>query len=74
MNETVNKFLLARNKFMPQVHLRQPAALGKPRFTYSVWGPFTINKERIKKIKETGDAKYIYKNELDNACFQHETI
>ena len=45
MNETVNKFLLAINKFMPQVHLRQPAALGKPRFTYSVWGPFTINKE-----------------------------
>ena len=74
MNETVNKFLLARNKFMPQMRLRQPAALGEPGFTYSAWGPFTINKERIKKFKETGDAKYIYKNELDNACFQHETI
>ena len=74
MNETVNKFLLARNKFMPQMRLRQPAALGEPGLTYSAWGPFTINKERIKKFKETGDAKYIYKNELDNACFQHEII
>ena len=35
-------------------------------------GPFTENKERIKKFKETGDSRYIYQNELDKACFQHD--
>ena len=57
------KFLLAGNKFMPEMHLNQPG------FTYSVCGPFTKNKERIQKFKETGDTRYIYKNELDKACF-----
>ena len=66
MNEIVNKFLLARYKFMSEIHLRQP------RFTYSVCGPFTKNKERIKKFKETGDSRYIYQNKLDKACFQHD--
>ena len=47
MNEIAKKFLLAREKFMPEMHLRQ---LG---FTYSVCGPFTENKERIKKFKKT---------------------
>ena len=65
-------FLLARDRFMPEMHLKQPAALGKPRFTYSACGPFTKNKERIQKFKETGDTSYIYKNELDKACFQHD--
>ena len=51
---------------MPEVHLKQPG------FTYSACVPFTKNKERIKKFKETGDAKYIYKNELDKACFHHD--
>ena len=51
---------------MPEMHLKQ---LG---FTYSTCGPFIKNKERIKKIKETGDTNYIYKNELDKACFQHD--
>ena len=41
-------------------------------FTYSACGPFTKNKERIQKFKETGDTNYIYKNELDKACFQHD--
>ena len=67
MNEIVNKFLLAGDKFMPEMHLKQP------RFTYSACGPFTKNKERIQKFKETGDTSYIYKNELDKACFQHDT-
>ena len=40
--------------------------------TYSACGPFNKNKERIKKFKETGDTSYIYKNELDKACFQHD--
>ena len=66
MNKTVNKFLLAGVKFMPDMHLKQPG------FTYSVWGPFTKNKERIQKYKETGDTDYIYKNELDKACFQYD--
>ena len=63
MHEIVNKFLLAGNKFMPEMHLKQPG------FTYSTCGPFTKNKERIQKSKETGDTNYIYKNELDKACF-----
>ena len=66
MNETVNKFLLAGDKCMPEMHLKQPG------FTYSACGPFTKNKERIQKFKETGDTSYIYKNELDKACFQHD--
>ena len=71
MNEIVNKFLLAGDKFMPDMHLKQPG------FTYSACGPFTRNeeriqkfkdacgpftknKERIQKSKETGDTSYIY--------------
>ena len=49
MNEIVNKFWLARYKFMPEMHLRQP------RFTYSACGSFIKNKERRQKSKETGD-------------------
>ena len=59
MNEIVNKFLLAGDKFMLEMHLKEP------EFTYSACGPFTKNKERIQKFKETGDTRYIYKNELD---------
>ena len=66
MNEIVNKFLLEGDKFMPEMHLKQPG------FTYSACGPFTKNKERIQKFKETGDTSYIYKNELDKACLQHD--
>ena len=51
---------------MPEMHLRQPG------FTYSNCGPFTKIKERIQKLKETGDTNFIYKNELDKACFQHD--
>ena len=66
MNEIVNKFFLVGDKFMPEMHLKQP------RFTYSTCGPFTKNKERIQKFKKTGDTSYIYKNELDKPCFQHD--
>ena len=65
MNEIVNKFLLAGDRFMPEMHLRQPG------FTYSACGPFTKTKQRIQRFMENGDTKYIYKNELDKACFQH---
>ena len=66
MNETLNKFLLAGDKFMTEMHLNQPG------FTYSACGPFTKNKQKIQKFKERGDTSYIYKNELDKACFQHD--
>ena len=67
MNNIVNKFLLADNKFMPEMHLRQP------QFVYSTCGPFTRHKERIKEFKRTGDTRYIYRNELDKAYFQHDS-
>ena len=66
MNEVINKFLLAGDKFMPEMHLRQPG------FTYSACGPFTKNKERIEKFMQSGNTDFIYKNELDKACFQHD--
>ena len=66
MSDIINKFLLAGDKFMPEIHLKQP------QFTYSACGPFTKNKERIQKFNETGDLRYIYRNELDKACFQHD--
>ena len=66
MNEIANKFLLAGDEFMPEMHLKQPG------FTYCACGPFIKNQERIQKFKETGDTSYIYKNELYKACFQHD--
>ena len=72
MNDIINKSLLAGDKLIPGMHLKQLTALGKPGFTYSACGPFTKNKERFKKSKETGDTNYIYKNELDKACFKHD--
>ena len=59
-------FLLGGDKFMPEMHLRQPG------FTYSTCGPFTRHKERIKKFEQTGDTRYLYRNELDKACLQHD--
>ena len=67
MNNRINKFLLAGDKFMPEIHLRQP------RLVYSACGPFTRHKERIKEFKRTGDTRYICRNELDKACFQHDS-
>ena len=66
INEIVNKFFLVGDKFMPEMHLKQPG------FTYSACGPFTKNKERIEKFMQTGNTDFIYKNELDKACFQHD--
>ena len=66
MNNLINKFLLVGDKFMPEIHLRQS------QFTYSACGPFTRHEERIQKFKETGDTNYVYKNELDKACFIHD--
>ena len=66
MNEIINKFLRAGDKFMRQMHLRQPG------FPYSACGPFTKNKEIIKKFMQSGNTDFIYKNELDKASFQHD--
>ena len=71
MNEIVIKLLLAGDKFMSEIHLKQPALFDKSGFTYSACGLFTKNKEWIKKFKETGDTSYIYKTKLDKACFEH---
>ena len=67
MKNVINKFLLAGDKFMPEMHLRQP------QFVHSTCGPFTRHKERIKKFKQTGDARYIYRNELEKGCVQHDS-
>ena len=66
LNEIVNTFLLAGDKFMPEMHLKQPG------FTYSACRPFTKNKERFQRFKKTGDTSCIYKTELFKACFQHD--
>ena len=63
MNKTVNMFLLAGDKLMPEMLLKQPG------FTCSACGPFTKNKERIQKFKETGDTNYIYKMNLIRLVF-----
>ena len=51
---------------MPEMHRKQSG------FIYSACSPFTKNKERIKKFMQTGNTDFIYKNELDKACFQHD--
>ena len=53
MNEIVNKSLLSGDKFMPEMHFKQPG------FIHSACGSFTKSKERIQKFKELGDSKYI---------------
>ena len=61
MNEIVNKFFLAGDKFTPEMHLKQL------ELTYSACGPFTTNKERIEKFMATRNTSFIYKNELAKA-------
>ena len=60
MNDLINKVLLVGDLDL------------QPGFTYSACGPFTKNKQRIQRFMETGDTNYIYRNELDKACFQHD--
>ena len=66
MNEILSNFLLVGEKFIPEMHLKQPG------FTYNACGRFTKNKERIEKSMQTGNTDFIYKNELDKSCFQHD--
>ena len=51
---------------MPEMHLKQHG------FIYSAFGPFTKNKEKIKKFMQTGNTDFIYRNKPDKACFQHD--
>ena len=64
--EIVNKLLLVSDKFMPEMHLKEPGC------NYSACGPFTQNKVRIEKFMQTGNTDFIYRNKLDKACFQHD--
>ena len=66
MNEIVNKRLLVGDKFMPELHLKQPG------FTYSACGPFARNKERIEKCMQTRNRDFVYRTELHKAFFQHD--
>ena len=66
MDKIINNFLLTGDKFMWELHLKQQW------FTYSACGPFTKHCERIKKIKETGNLKHLYRSELDKACVVHD--
>ena len=66
MNKMINKFLLTGDKFMPELHLKQPG------FTYRACGSFTKHHGRIQNFRETGNLKHLYRNELDKACFAHD--
>ena len=66
MNKIINRILLTGGKFIPEMNLRQPG------FTHSAWGSFTKHRERIQKFKDTGNLKYLYRNELDKACIPHD--
>ena len=66
MNKIINKFLLTGDKFMTELHLKQP------RFTYRTCGPFTKHRETIKKFREKGHLKHLYRNKLEKRCFAHD--
>ena len=66
MNKIIIKFLFTADKFMLELHLKQPG------FTYSACEPFSKHCGRIQKFRETGNLKHLYRNELDKACFGHD--
>ena len=68
MNEIVNKFLLAGDIFIPELHLKQRG------FTYSTCSPFTKSKKRIEKSMQNRNTDFIYGNELDKAYFAHDMV
>ena len=65
MNKIINKLLLTGVRFMPELCLK------KPRFTYIDCEPFTKHREKVRRVRETGHLKHLYRNELDKACFSH---
>ena len=66
MNKIIKGFLLNGDKFMPELHLKQPG------FTYCACGPFTKHGERIQKFREADNLKHLYRNGLGKACFAHD--
>ena len=66
-NSIINKFLLAGDKFIPELHLVDPIVKN-----YSACGPFTKHIQRIQDFLNTGKLSYTYKNYPDKACFQHD--
>ena len=68
MEKIANKCLLAVDKFILQLHLRQSG------FTYSTFGLCANHHERIKKVKDTDDLNFIYNNELDKTCFANDAV
>ena len=66
MNNIINKFLLTGDKFMLELHLKQPG------LSYSTCGPFTRHDKRIQKFREIDSLKHLYGNELDRSCFAHD--
>ena len=66
MSKIIKKVLLTVDKFMLELHLKQPG------FTCSAYGLFTKHRERIQKFRETGSLEHLYSNELDKACFAHD--
>ena len=66
-NDIINKFLLAGDKFMPELHLVDPLVK-----KYSACGPFFKHTKRIQNFIQEGKLSHICKNELDKACFQHD--
>ena len=66
MNKIIHNFLFTGDKFMPQLHLKQP------RFTYSACRPFTKHREKVQRFRGTDNLKYLYRHKLDKACFAHD--
>ena len=66
MNKLINNFLLAGDKFMPELHLNHPG------FTFSACGPFSKHCKRIQKFRETGNLKHLCRKELHKGCFAHD--
>ena len=66
-NSIINKFLLAGDKFMPEMHLVNPIVK-----KYSTCGSFRKHTQRIQDFVNTGKLSYIHNNDLDKACFQHD--
>ena len=56
------------DKFIQELNLKQPG------FTYGACEPFTKHRETIKKSRETGNLKYLYRNELDKAFIAHNAV
>ena len=66
MNRIINKFLLAGNKFMPELQLKQPG------FTYRACRTFTKHRKRVQKFTEKGNLKHLSRNEWYKASFFHD--